>query len=98
MGFDYKQDFAPPTILVGLLCPWTWGIFFFGGVSFFGGIQHSPIDGCSAVNCNFGVLTGEDEWNTSINYANFYAGDLYTLPQLLICLISLLALFNPPSL
>ena len=27
----------------------------------FGGIQHSPVDGCSAVSCNFGVLTGEDE-------------------------------------
>ena len=30
-------------------------------VSFFDGIQHSPVDGCSAVSCNFGVLTGEDE-------------------------------------
>ena len=28
MGFDPKCDFAPPTILLGLLlCPWTWGIF-----------------------------------------------------------------------
>ena len=26
----------------------------------FGGIQHSPVDGCSATSCNFGVLTGED--------------------------------------
>ena len=27
MGFDSKCDFAPPTILVGLLLyPWTWGI------------------------------------------------------------------------
>ena len=25
------------------------------------GIQHSPVDGCSAVSCNFGVLTGENE-------------------------------------
>ena len=31
------------------------------GVSFFGGIQCSPVDGCSAVSCNFGVLSGEDE-------------------------------------
>ena len=31
------------------------------GVYFFGGIQHSPVDGCSAVSCNSGVLTGEDE-------------------------------------
>ena len=40
-----------------------WGFSFaFGhGVSFFGGIQHSPIDGCSSASCNFGVLTGEDE-------------------------------------
>ena len=41
----------PPTILLGLLlCPWTW----------FGEIQHSPVNGCSAASCNFGVLT-EDE-------------------------------------
>ena len=31
------------------------------GISFFGGILHSPVDGCSAENCNFGVLAGEDE-------------------------------------
>ena len=37
-----------------LLCPWTWGIFF-------GGIQHSPVDWCSAASCNFGVLAEEDE-------------------------------------
>ena len=29
MGFDSKRDFIPPTILLGLLlCPWTWGMFF----------------------------------------------------------------------
>ena len=26
MGFDSKHNFTPPTILLGLLCPWTWGI------------------------------------------------------------------------
>ena len=27
MGFDSKREFAPPTILLGLLlCPWTLGI------------------------------------------------------------------------
>ena len=27
MGFDSKHNFAPPTILLGLLlCPWMWGI------------------------------------------------------------------------
>ena len=31
------------------------------GVSFFGGIQHAPVDGCSVASGNFGVLAGEDE-------------------------------------
>ena len=31
------------------------------GVSIFGVIQRSPVDGCSAASCNFGVLRGEDE-------------------------------------
>ena len=27
MGFESKGDFAPPTLLLGLLlCSWTWGI------------------------------------------------------------------------
>ena len=27
MGFDSKREFAPPTVLLGLLlCPWAWGI------------------------------------------------------------------------
>ena len=41
----------PPTILLGLLlCPWTW----------FGEIQHSTVNGCSAASCNFGVLEGDE--------------------------------------
>ena len=45
------------------LLPSFWGFSFAlgRGVSFFGGIQHSPVDGCSAAICKFGVLTGEDE-------------------------------------
>ena len=36
MGFDSKHDFAPPIILLGhLLCPWTWGIFFWWDPTFF---------------------------------------------------------------
>ena len=55
IGFDSKCGFAPPTILLGLLlAPGH-------RVSFFGGIQHSLVYGCSAVSCNFGVLVGEDE-------------------------------------
>ena len=48
-----------------------WGFFFALGckVSFFGGIQHSPVDGYSAASCNFGVLA-EDE-STSF-YSSFY--------------------------
>ena len=30
-------------------------------VSFSDGFQHSPIDGCSAASCNFGVLEGKDK-------------------------------------
>ena len=56
MGFDSKHDFFLPTILLGLLlCSWIWGVFFF-----FGGIQHSLVNGCSAVSCNFGALTGDE--------------------------------------
>ena len=45
------------------LVPSCWGFSFARGcgVSFFGGIQHSPVDGCSAANCSFGVIPGEDE-------------------------------------
>ena len=35
MGFVYKCDFTLPTILLGLLlCPWTWGIFFWWDPTF----------------------------------------------------------------
>ena len=35
MGFDYKRDFSPHTILLGLLlCPWIWGIFFWWDPTF----------------------------------------------------------------
>ena len=40
-----------------------WGFSFARGhgVSFFGGIQYSPVNSCSVVSCNFEVLTGEDK-------------------------------------
>ena len=31
------------------------------GISFSGGIQHSPVDSCLAASCNFGVLAGGNE-------------------------------------
>ena len=55
MRFDFKHNWAPPTILVRLLlCPWMWSIFF-------GGFQHFPIDLCSAASHEFSVLTGKDK-------------------------------------
>ena len=57
MRFDFKCDSS--ILLWLLLCPWSWGIFF-------GGFQHSPLDGCSAASFNFGVLTGEDEHTSFI--------------------------------
>ena len=36
--------------------------FVFGlKLSFFGGFQHPPVDGCSIASCNFGALIGGDE-------------------------------------
>ena len=50
------------TAVLPLLLP-CWGLSFAlgHGVSFYREIQHSPVDGCSAASCNFGVLAGEDE-------------------------------------
>ena len=44
--------------VISSLLPSCWGFSFaLGcGVSFFGGIQHSPVESCSAVSCNFGAL------------------------------------------
>ena len=55
------------------LLPSCWGFSFVlgHGVSFFGGTHHSPVDGCLAASCNFGVLAGEDEL-TSFYSALFY--------------------------
>ena len=48
--------------VISPLLPSFWGFSFAlgSGVYIFGGIQHSPVDSCSAASCNFGVLT-EDE-------------------------------------
>ena len=62
-------DFASPTV--------SWGFSFAlgHGVSFFSGIQHCPVDGCSTVLCNFGVLMGEDECTS------FYSTILWVDPR-----------------
>ena len=40
---------------------WSCSFVILCWVSVFGEIQHSPVDGCSAASCNFGVLGGKDE-------------------------------------
>ena len=58
MEFNSKCDFALPTILLGLLL-YSWYQDALG--IFSSGIQLSPVDGCSAVSCSFGVLAEEND-------------------------------------
>ena len=73
-GFWYAQGLLEPSeclwkvwgLILKVISPllascWDFSFALGCGVYFFGGIQHSPVDGCSAVSCNSGVLTGEDE-------------------------------------
>ena len=53
------------------LLPLDVGYFFF---FFFGGIQHSPVSGCSTESCNSGVLAGEDE-------STFFYSAIFSLLQ-----------------
>ena len=61
--------------ILPLLLSW-WGLSFAPGhgVSFLGVIQHPPVNGCSAVSCNFGILRGEDEC------MSFYSATLWSSP------------------
>ena len=49
--------------MISPFLPSCWGFSFLLrlGVSFFGGIERSPVDDCSPVSCNFGVPAGEDK-------------------------------------
>ena len=81
MGFESKHDFAPPFFFLGLL-------FALGSGELFGGMQHSPVDGCSAASCNFGVLAGADA------HTSFYSAILpfsYRIVTLIFFLLQLLA-------
>ena len=49
------------TILPLLLGCWVCSFALGHRVSFFGGIQYSPVDGYSVASCNFGILAREDE-------------------------------------
>ena len=55
LRFDFKCD------LPLLLSCWGFSFSLGCGVSFFGGIQHSLVEDCSAPSCSFDVLTGEDK-------------------------------------
>lgn len=46
------------------IVPWMWGIIL-------GGIQHSPVNGCLVVSCNFQVLAGE------VKCTSFYSTILF---------------------
>ena len=47
-------------ILSFLLSYWGFSFAVGHGVSFFGRIQYSPVNGCTVVICNFGVFTGDE--------------------------------------
>ena len=54
-GIWFDCDCAPPTISLRLLlCLWMWGIFF-------GEFQCLPVNDCSAVSCDSGVLARGSE-------------------------------------
>jgi hypothetical protein len=46
MGFDFIMIVPLPFPLQSLL------------FVFYGGLKHSPVNGCSTAGCDFGVLTG----------------------------------------
>ena len=66
VSIDFKWKFTPSTVLLGLfLCHGHVFLFFiitFFFIIIFGGTHHSPVNGHSAESCNFGSLTGKDEF------------------------------------
>ena len=54
-------DLILNAILSFLLSCWGFSFALARAVCFVGGIQNSPVNSCSAMVCNFGVLVGEDE-------------------------------------
>ena len=68
----WVRGLIPNVILPLLLSCWCFSFALRHALSFFGGIQHSPVIGCSAATCSFGVLTGEDE------HMSFYSAS-YTI-------------------
>ena len=82
---------SPPTSMAGislilnvilplLLSCWDFSFALGHRVTFFGGIQHSPVHGCTAASCNFGVLAGEDE-RTSFYSTTLHMLSLHSFPR-----------------
>ena len=83
MGFDF-------IVIVPLLPSPCRFFFVFGhGESFFGRFQHPPVDGCSTASCDFGALSGGDEW------MSFYSAILNRKPYyyLSLCMYVMLLFF-----
>ena len=55
-----------------LLSCWGFSFSLVYGLSFFGGIQHSLVDGCSTACCNFGVLTGDERASFYSQLLNYF--------------------------
>ena len=62
--FWWVWSFILNVILPLLPSCWVFSFALRHWVSFFGGIQHSPVEDCSAASCNFRVLAGDDECET----------------------------------
>ena len=66
------------------LLPSFWGFSLALGreASFFGGIQRSPVDGCSAASCNLGIFKGGDDrtssYSTILNSVQVYFANKLT--------------------
>ena len=74
LGFDF--------IIIVPLLPSHGSFFFVFGcrVFFLGEFQHSPVDGYSTARCDFGALTGGDE------YMCFYSSMLNKKPKIFVLL------------
>ena len=65
-----------------LLSCWGFSLALGREASFFGGIQRSPVDGCSAASCNLGIFKGGDDrtssYSTILNSVQVYFANKLT--------------------
>ena len=77
MGFDSIN-----AILPFLLSGWDLSFTLENGASFLGGIQHSPVHGCSAASCNFEVLAEDKHMSFYFIILQWQTTSLYLLLHL----------------